>query len=569
MALVKLLRLLTYQRFIERYSSFQAFLALTVIGVIYYGSFYNYGFSWGDEGSVALIAEKMFNGEKPYIDVEIGYGIFWYLPIVFLFKVFGVKFYLVRIFFLGIGLASALFAHALMMRLTANRLLAFLSALPVLMFPGCIYQTYIPFLVISGLYVLLLYDAGTLKPRINPWLALIFNGAYLGVAYLIRSDVPAVYTFIFLLYQGLLALQALMRGEPILETLQVLFARIAGVAFVAAIVALPFAIEAKTQGYWEEFLHQYTMFAEQLVGKIQQRFFLETSDGVSVAGSLLPRPSLLSFFHVGWVNKGLIFLTYAPIVMLLVVVIFMVADFFARQSKNRVRDFISERIYLLMILLGAISSFPQFFVWRPDIWHLAGFLPGFLVLIAYFLFILSRNTSQNKNIEVIRHWSSLFLAAFYSTYIMVFFIYNPDGPKLFQQDIVQLKMDKGVDLYLPRQHFQLVEHLTSMVKEESKPGEFVLCFPYCPGFNFLADRPTFQKYLYVDDSFLILRPEWMDDMGGKIVSMKPKIIIIDDWDINQTEISRFRNWAKPLYDQITKSYERKANFEGYEVFVLK
>ena len=29
-----------------------------------------------------------------------------------------------------------------------------------------------------------------------------------------------------------------------------------------------------------------------------------------------------------------------------------------------------------------------------------------------------------------------------------------------------------------------------------------LCFPYCPGVNFITDRPTFLYFLYVDDAIL-------------------------------------------------------------------
>lgn len=84
----------------SRRGSLIALAALTVTGCLYYGSYYNYFFNWADKGSVALIAERLANGERPYLDVEIGYGVLWFHPIAFLFKVFGVKFLVVRAWFI-------------------------------------------------------------------------------------------------------------------------------------------------------------------------------------------------------------------------------------------------------------------------------------------------------------------------------------------------------------------------------------------------------------------------------------------------------------------------------------
>ena len=52
--------------------------------------------------------------------------------------------------------------------------------------------------------------------------------------------------------------------------------------------------------------------------------------------------------------------------------------------------------------------------------------------------------------------------------------------------------------------------------------------------------------------------------------------MIWNWDVNKTEISRFSNWAAPLYRQVGETYELKARIVGrdnnpswYEVYVLK
>lgn len=46
------------------------------------------------------------------------------------------------------------------------------------------------------------------------------------------------------------------------------------------------------------------------------------------------------------------------------------------------------------------------------------------------------------------------------------------------------------------------------------------------GINFVADRPTFQKSLYIDDAVLISRPNWLADLRDEISTKKPKVIMI-------------------------------------------
>jgi hypothetical protein len=130
-------------------------------------------------------------------------------------------------------------------------------------------------------------------------------------------------------------------------------------------------------------------------------------------------------------------------------------------------------------------------------------------------------------------------------------------------------LEKGIDVYLNPPEFQLISQLNSTIRAASGPEEFVLCFPYCPGINFITNRPTFQKYLYVDDSFLILHPGWLEEIKSEIVMKRPQVIVINDWAINNTEISRFRNWAKPVYDYVNQMYERKLDISEFEVFVLR
>ena len=130
-------------------------------------------------------------------------------------------------------------------------------------------------------------------------------------------------------------------------------------------------------------------------------------------------------------------------------------------------------------------------------------------------------------------------------------------------------MEKGIDVRLSADEYNVIKRVVGLVKENSKPDEFVLCFPYCPGINFLADRPTFQKSFYIDDAVLNNDPLWLEQMRQDIATRKPKVIVINDWNINGTEISRFRNWARPLYNAIKLTYRLQDTYMGYEIFLLR
>jgi hypothetical protein len=562
----------------SRRSSLFALAALTVIGCLYYASYYNYYFNWADEGSVALIAERLSKGERPYVDIEIGYGVLWFYPIAFLFKAFGANFLVARIWFICLGFAAALFAYALCWRLTQNRVVAFSVALLVLLFPGSGYKTYIPLLVIAGAYVLFLYDVRTLKPTTAPWLAIASNGAYLSIAFLIRGDIATVYSALFLLYHGLTGLQTAIRErDP--RRLLLFPTRLAGVLLVAAIVALPFTIHAKANGYLEGYLHQYSYYAQLLIAKTQTRY-LEPSGAAAVqdaeaAGTLLPRASMRSFFwpgHTLWA-----FLTYAPLLPLFFVLFYLCLDLFKRRfSAPGVADFLSDNAYLIILSIGAFSAFPQFFVFRPDIAHLSEFMPGFVVLCGYFLFLVRTQLGDPKAFAAARRWGSYIFGVLCIVYLVAYAAHYSDGIYFRRDRPNRLQIEDRLDVYVNRYEYKVLDGLNTMIRKASGPDDYVLCFPYCPGINFVTGRPTFQKFLYVDDSFLISRPNWLAEMREEIAAKKPKVIVIWNWDINRTRISRFSVWAAPLYRFIGDTYELRARIaqndkdqSWYEVYVLK
>jgi hypothetical protein len=58
-------------------------------------------------GTLTLLGQRVMNGEVPFREVELGYNVGWFLPIAGLFKVIGVDFVGLRVFFFVLSTLAA------------------------------------------------------------------------------------------------------------------------------------------------------------------------------------------------------------------------------------------------------------------------------------------------------------------------------------------------------------------------------------------------------------------------------------------------------------------------------
>ena len=99
-------------------------VCLVIAGLAYFGQYYDCGFNVGDEGSIVLISARLLDGERPFVDVVLGYGLLWCYPLVLLFEITGVSFIAARIYFLALALMTSLLAFLTVRRHTGRRGLA-------------------------------------------------------------------------------------------------------------------------------------------------------------------------------------------------------------------------------------------------------------------------------------------------------------------------------------------------------------------------------------------------------------------------------------------------------------
>jgi hypothetical protein len=124
----------------------------------------------------------------------------------------------------------------------------------------------------------------------------------------------------------------------------------------------------------------------------------------------------------------------------------------------------------------------------------------------------------------------------------------------------------GVDVLLNRGEFEEVSTLFSATVLNSTKKDYVVCYPYLPGVNFITARPTYQTSLYIDN--VIGSSGWEQTEIAKIQKRRPAVIIIDDWKINGTEESRFSHWAVEMTKFIQSHYHLVAAINDKKIFAL-
>ena|ERR1700756_1310532 len=89
-------------------------VGLLLFALVYYGSYAFCGLDLnGEGGTIAVIADRIRHGYRPFVDTFLGYNLLWFYPIVWSFRIFGPNFGAVRIFFFALSVIMALLAYRL------------------------------------------------------------------------------------------------------------------------------------------------------------------------------------------------------------------------------------------------------------------------------------------------------------------------------------------------------------------------------------------------------------------------------------------------------------------------
>jgi hypothetical protein len=554
----------------RRRNTLVAGAALALFAFAYYSLIYRYGLNLADEGNVALISQRLLHGERPFLNVSLGYNVLWFYPISTLFRLFGTNLLLMRAYFFGISTASGLIAFMLLRRLDAPLWLAFAQGLAVISVTGQYFKAYIPFLVLSNLFAITLFLTSQRKALLS-----VGAGLLLGTTYLIRIDLGI---FLTVIWFGVILLQAVLLDR----TLRLNLIVVGNFCLGVAVMHLPFIYDAYHRHFLQPFAAQYSNIAglilrpilphpTQTVAKNQDESGVAPGPAtvativenhrvaVDRSATLLRRRPFQQIFQKSprIEYRLLAFLTYIP--PLLICALFS-AGLYLCLSKR----FAVDRWLLFSALLGGcLIAFPQFFFFRPDLPHLIEFMSGGLVALTCAGWLLWSSQGRGR-----------LSTAFFLTIALVGISYllltlpNQYGGTLAIRvnRHTNFRGANGVDVFLTKAEYEEVNTLFSATVWNSTKKDYVVCYPYLPGVNFITSRRTFQSLLYIDN--VTQSQDWQQIEIAKIQKFRPAVIVIDDWTINGTEESRFSHWAAEVTKFIESHYRLVAFVNQKKVFAL-
>lgn len=570
-------------------------VALVAIAACYFGSYVRYGIGFRDEGqTVALIAQRLLNGETPLKDVTLSYNVLWFYPVVALYKIFGVSYVLLRGYCLALSTVTAVLGFLLVEKTTRRPWIAFLVALVLVFIPGSPFKNYIPLLAVANTLCLLHVALAPVGSRESLWKTLI-GGAVLGLSFLIRIDIAILFNVIWL---GLLGLRLIFGSAPMAARLAVSLGGIVLLAGTAAAVHVPFVIDAQRRGFLTEFAGEYEEKARMFTGPVQQLLkprppvkpkLVQSTSPVSSAPDVasqspvapaptsstspkadkktLQRVSLKDLGKEGQNAGGaFLFLTYAPVITVL---IFLGWGLAASVRGLRASDSEEQRrgLAVLVLMGGALTTFPQFFFFRPDIPHLSEFMPGFLTASAAAAGLLWMNARSWRNWRAV---FTLFLVAHTAVYVWRVLPDRWAGTWTIRSKRTKFfTAENGVNVFVSSRELTGLTAIQKFLREHApNPTDYIVAYPYSPGINLLANRPTYERNVYVDNA--MRTTNWDDEAIARFEKYQPAVIVLSDWDINGSDASRFSVWATKAKTWIQSNYVHQGTYiagsDAFEIY---
>jgi len=499
-----------------------------LLSAAYYGLYLNAGFNFTDDGNFAQTAYELLAG-RSFADLAPGYGLLWFKMGELLFGLFGVHYLLVRSFFFACIALTNLMIFTTLQRVSGRLWFAAAFTVIALLVPA------FPATAFYGLCVLLNASAQIrLASRNEPD---VWDGALCGAALALTFQVRPDFGYVFL--ASLAVVLLLMPSRD----------RVIGAVTGFAATSLPFTAAATAGGYLGLFARQYADYPALLA-----EFLLNGLRGLNHASAplaVLQRPA--------WSDPGMAALVYVPPVVIAAYAIATLATARRRFAQDRGSLAVS-----IVALTAGVAALPHYFFFRPDLSHIANFMPGFILMCSVMIHELSRDHS--------RLLAGIGAAAVSATLALYLWIGLPSPAtgavgEAFGRDQV-FRAENGVHVRVAADEKAQLESLRDVVLAHSQPGDAIVCLPYCPGIAFMTARRMLLSAFYADETFLVRKPTWLPEAIAKTRAARPPVVIIADWAINGTEESRFTHWATSYVEAVAALAQEKVTAGGATAYVL-
>ncbi len=563
---------------------------LVFAGLVYYSQCYDCGFNTGDEGALVLLTMRLLEGELPYAEIQLGYGLLWYYPVALLFKITGTSFIATRVYFLSLAVICSLLAFLTTRKATPVMAVAINVGLLNLALPGDLQNIYLPLVVLANMLAVIRIDLE--RPELDHG-QLFVAALVAAVSWHFRAELALCAAVVLV---AILIAHAISHPpKRWLGSLARLSALLGGAALLPT---LPLILIAASQGFLKAFL-MFNLWPfrvlTQIPTLIRTGAFIELepvesgAPAEAGAGALETPGTTLARFPVSAAWEGgpqqiFAILTHLPLLTMAMIAVIACIRMWRRRREGR--PVTGNDTTGVLALLGLVlSAFPQFFLFRPEPGHLSFFMPGYVALAAvcFGRWVLpSPATAPVETTATVeatavqagfRRFGRLAFAGLLITHVGLYFLYCVNLPTAgsllawCRGRTERFLGANGVDVAVSPSERHMFTEVTRLVQHHSDEDDYLLCFPFGPGWNVMTDRPTFLPTLYVDDSQMA--SHWQKLTIAGIEREKPPLILIDNWPINGTEISRFKNWATDMMDHLAAEYLLLEKFGTVEIYLRK
>jgi hypothetical protein len=592
-------------------------VALFVFALFYYSSYAFSGLDLnGEGGTIAVIADRIRHGSRPFVDTFLGYNLLWFYPIVWLFRIFGPNFTAVRIFFFALSVVMGLLAYRTLLRATGRPLLSLAVGIILILIPGIQFRNYLPFFgVVDQMAILEAFALPhrNLRARL---LWILLATLLVSTTFLVRIDLGLFFVVVLI---GAAVAYTILGAEARVARLQALLASALLLPISFCALHIPIGYYAQAHGFgaafWSQYTSQITDLDDRLVHLLPQqpatnatpssakatpsaRLAQQSSETLTPAEnndrSNRPLPRWTDMFTSRWgKTRILVFLIYYPLIAGLIIggstlalalrslsagsrqVLSASSEQALSASSKQARSAESkldhrdgtDALVLGISLSSAFTLFPQYFFFRPDPQHVSEMMCVFLATMTCSCAIaLDRLRSANRLLRgLLVAWIALCLLGVY-----LYCDYGLAVPWMGsiarkKPNEVWFKADNGVTAMLPPADAKESRDLYQAIIDHSNRNDYVICFPYAPTVNFMTNRRSYLYNLYIDNA---TRPLDFDAKAiADIERYRPAAILINDDPMNVVEASRFSVWAARTTAYIREHYRYAGTFRRNEVYL--
>lgn len=526
---------------------------LGVLSLLYYGLYFDAGFNFSDEGNYAQFAYELSRGTS-LNDLPVSYGLLWFKFGEVMFRLFGPDLLLARAILFACVLVTTLLVYAAVAMVTGRpwfaAAVAVVPALAPAFLPTAFYGLCI---LINAVPQIRFAQRLGYAARTDAALA----GAALAISFQIRPD----FGYIFALPLAALLVLAALHGADDQKARLHRGVRLAGAALGAFLIAhIPGVLLALNDGYLHTLLGQYLSYPVMLAdyGLKGMRVLVGGAPlaDVPAAGTLLARPRLLGAADGAELRLAL--LVYLPFAVILAFALFNAF------LLLRAADWMSHAALMGVVLVAGAAALPHYFFYRPDLSHIANFMPGFAVLAGVFIWQVMTRTPG-----AMRLGSATLVTFTFGIYLWTALTTEGTGSIAGAGARTErFTAANGVDVRLHPGEKALLEDLKSIIETNSAPGDAIVCVPYCPGIAFMTGRRLLFREQYVDDALPLRDPAWIPGAIALTREKRPRVVIVMDWAINGTDISRFSRWAAPYMETVQDLAREKLDRPGLTIYLL-